>query len=268
MIPLALPSLAGLRVAVTRAREAGPALTVALRERGADVAEIPLTAIERLPDAPLAPLLARLTAGDVLVLTSANGARCVVDALRDARVSLAREVVVAVVGSSTGDVLTAAGIPVTLTPTQHDADGLVALLARTLVLAGRRVLFPCAEEARPTVRDALTQAGAQLQVVPCYASRPAAHGIAQLEALLRGDAIDLLIFAAPSAVRAAACATHATTVPCVVIGPVTARAAREAGFTVAGIADDATPAALVDAVATAVAHGVLRSRAASLPISP
>ncbi|MCU0635392.1 MAG: uroporphyrinogen-III synthase [Gemmatimonadaceae bacterium] len=244
--------LAGLRIALTRAADAGDAWAGVLRSAGAVVHEVPLTRIERFPIAPLVAALGAMAAGDLLVVTSANGARGVADALAARGAPLLPGVRVAAVGPATARALGAAGLSVDLVPAQHDADGLVRALTAAMPLGEVSCVFPCALEARPTVVDALTAAGARVHAVPCYASRPDPAGEARLTALVADGAIDLLLLAAPSAVRAARRALSSVMpVPCVAIGPVTATSARDAGFMVRAVAAQATTTALVQAIAAA-----------------
>src|SRR5436190_5581360 len=72
----ATPALAGLRVAVTRAREQSPELTSKLGALGAEVIELPLITISKEIDKHvLHDVLAELGTYDWIVFTSANGVR-------------------------------------------------------------------------------------------------------------------------------------------------------------------------------------------------
>jgi uroporphyrinogen-III synthase len=138
---------------------------------------------------------------------------------------------------------------VEVVPARHDAEGLLeALGARPL--AGARVLYVAAADAREVLPDGLQRRGALVTVIPAYRTVPDVEGAAQLRALLPGG-IDLVTLAAPSAVRAysAAAGAHAGVLPVATIGPVTTEAARAAGLPVVAEARDAAARGLAEAVA-------------------
>ncbi|CAN5256019.1 hypothetical protein BH18ACT4_BH18ACT4_12870 [soil metagenome] len=99
--------LFGRRIVVTRAREQASDLAARLRELGADVVELPAIVVDEPADAgqALRAALAAVAAGHYrwLVVTSSNGARRVLAALRDGR-DLA-PVKVAAIGPGTADAL-------------------------------------------------------------------------------------------------------------------------------------------------------------------
>ena len=83
--------------------------------------------------------------------------------------------------------------------------------------------------------DGLRRLGAVVDVVPTYRSAPDPEGQARIRALAKEGALDLVTVAAPSAVDSLLDALppeHASRLPVACIGPVTARAARTAGFPV------------------------------------
>jgi uroporphyrinogen-III synthase len=251
--------LDGLRIAVTRAAEAGPALRDALRGVGATVVECPLTRIEWFDLAPLQAAITRLRAGDWLVCTSANGVR----AVERAQVAIPVGVLIAAVGDATARAFGRSGAAVALIPSQHDARGLVDAMTAHTSLAGVRVCFPCAEGARATLADGLTGAGAIVDAVVCYASRADAVGLESLAELLRAGEVDLITLAAPSAVDGVASVMPASCdCPVAVIGPVTALAARRAGFRIAAESADAS----VDAMVHAIVHRFGRRADAPSPV--
>jgi uroporphyrinogen-III synthase len=83
--------------------------------------------------------------------------------------------------------------------------------------------------------DGLRALGAQVDVLPVYRSAADPEGQARIRELARQGTLDLVTVAAPSAVDALLDALppeHARRLPVACIGPVTARAARTAGFPV------------------------------------
>jgi uroporphyrinogen-III synthase len=190
-----------VRVIVTRPRaQAGP-LVARLEGLGAEVVECPLVEIDALSGEPVD------AAGyDWLVVTSPNGA----DEIARRGRNLPR---VAAVGPGTAEALRAHGIEPAFVPTTSSQDGLLEEFPRP---AGR-VLFAAAEGARRTAIDGL---GADF--VPLYRTHLLAPEPPD------GDAV---VLASASAARAYAAVGGAA--PAVTIGPVTSRAARSAGLTVA-----------------------------------
>ena len=124
--------LAGIRVAVTRARAQASELAARLRALGGAVVEVP--AIRVVPLAGPAP---RLAGYDLICLTSPNGARVLFDRLRDAGLD-ARALAgarVAAIGPGTAAALERHGITADIVPDRFVAEGLIeALSARTRIV--------------------------------------------------------------------------------------------------------------------------------------
>jgi uroporphyrinogen-III synthase len=228
----------------------------ALRAAGASVLECAATRIEWFDPSPLQRAMAQLQGGDWLVCTSANGVR----AIARAATPLSPEVSVAAVGESTAQAFAEAGVRVDLLPGRHDAAGLVAELTARAPMQGVRVCFPCAVDARPTLVDGLLAAGALVEPIVCYASRPDESGLRRLADALGRGVVDLITLAAPSAVHAVATVmTPPDRCAVVVIGPVTSAAAFAAGLRVVAEAADASVPAMV--------HAIVQYRAAGAALS-
>ena len=202
-----------MKVLLTRQRGANDELAARLSALGHEVVECPLVATEPLGDAPV-----DVDGYDWVVVTSAVGAR----ELR--RRALGRPKRVAAIGPATAAAFGGADL-VARVSTQ---EGLLAELPRP---AGR-VLFAGAEGARRLIVDEL-----DADFLPLYRTR-------ELRPELPSH--DLAVLASASAARAYAAAGKPA--PAVAIGPETARAAREAGVTVAAEAKTHD----VDGLATAV----------------
>ena len=227
-------ALDGVRIAVTRAEGRGGALAEALRDVGAAVVELPLTRIDTLPTAPIDAALVRLDEYEWVLLTSANAVQHLSDALTRAGLAL-REQKIAVVGSATASAAESHGWRATLVPARFLAEGLVDAMAARGDVEHARMLYPSAEGARDVLPSGLEALGAIVDVVPVYRSAPDPEGQRRLRALVAEGALDLVTVAAPSAVDALLAALppeHARRLPVACIGPVTARAARTAGFPV------------------------------------
>jgi uroporphyrinogen III methyltransferase/synthase len=246
--------LFGRTVVVTRAREQASALTSALVASGADVVELP--AIEIVdPDDGGAALrdAARQTAAgayDWAVLTSANGARRYLDALRDAR-DLGG-VHVAAIGPGTADVLAGRGVVADLVPDRFVAEALLDAFPDPGAVGTGHVLLARAAVARDVLPEGLRAKGWDVDVVDAYKTVAAQPTAAQLEAAARADAIT---FTSSSTVERYLEVAGADRVPPVVacIGPITAATARHHGLDVTVEADVHTVGGLVDALTAALA---------------
>ncbi len=251
--------LQGVRVAVTRATGKAEQLSDRLRVAGAEVHEVPLTRIQRLDPAPLDAALRSL--GDVrwILLTSVNAVAVLADAVeRTGTADHVADRYVAVVGEVTAQAAAAHGWRADVVPSQFSAEGLVDAFASRTDVTGSHALYPCAAGARDVLPDGLRALGARVTVLPCYESVPDAEGQRMLSRALTAGTLDLVTVAAPSAVDALADALppeQAGLVAIASIGPVTSKAARQAGFRVVVEANPYTSEGLVRAIVAWRARG-------------
>jgi uroporphyrinogen III methyltransferase/synthase len=216
--------LAGLTVAVTRARAQASGLAARLRSLGADVVEAPAIRIVPL-DGP-AP---KLSGYDLVCLTSPNGVQLLFSRLAasglDAR-ALAG-VRVAAIGPGTAAALGSHGVRADVVPPERFvAEGLVDALADVPV---RRALVARAAEARDVLVDALRERGAEVDVVALYETVAEPLGDAQLAAVA---AADYVTFTSSSTVRffLQSAGRSRPRGRLVSIGPVTSATLREHGL--------------------------------------
>jgi uroporphyrinogen III methyltransferase/synthase len=155
--------LAGLSVAVTRARAQASGMAARLRELGARVVEAPAIRIEPLPGP--APDLSR---HDLVCLTSPNGVAALFERLhsagRDARALAGARV--AAIGPGTAEALRRHGVIADVVPAERFvAEGLVDALAQVPV---KSALVARAAQARDTLPEALRARGAEVEVLALY----------------------------------------------------------------------------------------------------
>jgi uroporphyrinogen III methyltransferase/synthase len=177
----AVRPLAGVSVAVTRARAQASGLAARLRSLGASVIEAPAIRIVPL-DGP-APDLSRY---DLVCLTSPNGVRLLFSRLAagglDARaLSGAR---VAAIGPGTGRALAEHGVIADIVPERFVAEGLIEALAEVPVT---RALVARAASARDVLVDGLRARGAEVDVVALYETVASPLGDAELAAVAGAD---------------------------------------------------------------------------------
>jgi uroporphyrinogen III methyltransferase/synthase len=263
--------LFGRRIVVTRSRAQASKLVRALCDLGANVLELPTIEIAPPEDAaPLDEALRGLASYDYVIFTSTN----TVDRVRERLCGLGLDARgfagarVAAIGEATAAKLLEIGLRADVVAAKFTAEGLLDALSAEEV-AGKRVLLPRAREAREVLPEGLRARGATVDVVEAYRTvRPDVTGGAARRALdaiadpaATGGKVDLLTFASSSTVRNLADIlgpdglAKARAIPAAAIGPVTAKTARELGFTIVAEPVKHTIPALVEAVRNYFAGG-------------
>lgn len=243
------------RVLVTRSRRQASALSDALRAQGMVPIEVPTIAIRFNPDA-LRQSVQTLDAFDDLLFTSPNGVRAFGKALEASAVPadavMAR---VSTVGPATARAAERIGLNVALVPEQDFvAEGLLEVLVAG-DMAGRRVLFPRAADAREILVDGLRAARADVTVIAAYEAVPPAGGTQALCAVLE-QGVDVVTVASSNTARYLWKMADSTAqeslrnLPFASIGPITTAACRALGLDVVAEAEPSGIQALSDAVAT------------------
>ncbi len=249
--PLARP-LEGRRIVVTRTAEQAGELARLLAARGALPLLVPTIRIEDPEDpGPLDRALAELEGYDWLVFTSPNAPGRFAARLQAVagRIRLGAGTRVACIGPATARACEEVGLRADLVPGEYLAEGLLEALEAWPV-EGRRILVARAAEAREVLPRTLARRGARVDVVPLYRTVPQETLPPEVRAdLLQG--VDLVTVTASSVVRAfhrltAAWLPPAST-PLAAIGPITARTARDLGYTEVTVAEEATLESLVRA---------------------
>ncbi len=215
--------LAGVTVAVTRARAQASGLAARLRGLGAAALEAPAIRVRELPGP--APELERY---DLVCLTSPNGVRLLFERLhragRDARAFGAARV--AAIGPGTAAALREHGLIADIVPERFVAEGLVEALAGVPVT---RALVARAAEARDVLPDALRARGAEVDVVALYETVAEPLSERQREEVATADYVT---FTSSSTVRflfEAMDGRLSERTRLVSIGPVTSQALRDRG---------------------------------------
>lgn len=227
--------LHGLRIAVTHtARRAGP-LESALMALGAEVQSFPtLEIVEQ--EGP--PFVWRQGVWDWVVLTSTNGAEALFDALDaaggDARLLAGTRLCTS--GQATATVVERRFLRVDARVSGSGVEGVLAALG---AVAGQRILLPRADIARRRLAETLRAAGAEVEEIAAYRTRPATD-VRDRVAQLLAFGPELVVFTNSSAVRHFATALEPETLSGVKarcafasIGPVTSATAREQGLEIA-----------------------------------
>jgi uroporphyrinogen III methyltransferase/synthase len=243
--------LFGRRVVVTRAREQASELVLPLQAQGAATIEVPAIEIRDPVDggAALAAAVNRLGSYDWVVLTSANGARRLLGAIRDggrdARAFAGARL--AAIGPGTAEALATAGLVVDLVPPRFVAESLLEAFPEPTDPAGGRVLLVRAAVARDILPEGLRAKGWDVDVVEAYRTEQAPLDAGQAAAVAGADVVT---FTSSSTVTNFLAAMGDRPIPpaVVVIGPITAATAREHGLAVDAEAEVHTIDGLVDAL--------------------
>ena len=244
--PHAPKPLAGLRIVICRPREQAKPLADGLAAAGAEVVSAPVIAITDPADdgAGLRTAVARLRAGDWLVVTSPNGA-----ARAAAGGPLPDGVNVAAIGPGTASRAIAAGLTVRMVPDRSIAEGLVQAFPPPEPDGGRLVVLARAAVARSVLPDELRAAGWEVLDVAAYRNVAAALSDDQRQAVAASDGV---VFTSSSTVKRLVAEVGAPAVPPLVasIGPATTATAVEHGLEVTVEAVEHT----IDGVVAALVH--------------
>ncbi len=232
--------LFGQTILITRTRHQASELRQQLAALGANVLEAPTIDIAPPDDwAAIDKSIRAIPTYDWLILTSANGVAALrerLDALHlDAR--LFAGVKIAAIGDATASSLQNIGLRPDLIPTQFVAESLAAELISREPMTGKRVLMLRADIARPLLREKLAEAGAHVDDVSIYVTKPAAALPEAVLAALREKKINWVTFTSSSTAKffvelLGAERTLLDGVKIASIGPITSQTARDLKLTV------------------------------------
>jgi uroporphyrinogen III methyltransferase/synthase len=227
----------------------------AIRARGGEPVVLPLIGIEPPPDVPaLEHAAASVREYDWVLFTSENGVEEFFSVLGrlgfDARIFGSARL--GVIGPRTGDALRRHGLVPDVVAEEHVGEG----LARDVLKGGvpRRVLLARALFARDTLPLALREAGADVDVVAAYETKPIVEAGPRLRELVRGREVDAILLTSSSTIEAVAARlgpeasellAHVTVAS---IGPVTTQSAERLGVRVDVTATTYTVDGLLDAL--------------------
>jgi uroporphyrinogen-III synthase len=256
---ITVPPLTNKRILITRTRHQASELATQLEALGAIPILIPT--IEIVPPASFCALDAALTClrtYDWLIFTSANA----VEAFhRRAQFQHLTQLPkkIAVIGQATLRAANAIGLTVDLVPPKYIAESLAeALLPEA---SGRSFLLVRAAEARDTMPEALTAAGANVTIAEGYQNQIPSDSIPALQALFSEPANypDAITFTSASTARnlvallAAANLTLPGDIKLASIGPITTQALDDLNLKATIEAAEPTIPALISALQTAFA---------------
>ena len=245
-------SLAGKAVLVTRPADASDELIRQLMSEGATPILAPTIQVAPARSAALTRALHDLAAGRYAWITLTSRSTI---AMLETRLGSPAEVRarVAAIGAGTAEAFrTWARRDPELTSRTYTT----AALARTFPRGHGRILCARADIAPPGLEDALAAKGWSPERVDAYRTRMVRSLPKRARDALREGRVDAITFTSASTVRGfvAAVRVMPRDPKVVCIGPVTARAAREAGMRVAAVARPHTIEGLVDALVRVLAR--------------
>jgi uroporphyrinogen III methyltransferase/synthase len=257
-VTLTARPLAGRLVVVTRPRAQARTFATLLEAAGATVLLAPTIVIEPPTSwEPLDGALGHLDDYHWVVFTSVNGVEMVRRRLeglgRDARALGGCRL--AAIGPATAEALRELGLGPEVVPEEYVAEGLAERL-RSLLRRGDRVLLARAAETRDVLVRELEAAGARVDEVSAYTTRPATEDATELRQALAAGRVDVVTFTSSSTVRHFAAlfppadlARWLAKVTVACIGPVTRDTARALGVETAIVPKEYTIPALARAIA-------------------
>jgi len=254
--------LKGRRVLVTRAQKQAASLSALLRERGAEVIEVPV--IEIIPPPSYEALdnaLRQAIDYDWLILTSVNGVEALFERL--AALGLDADALqhfkIAAIGPVTEEAVADRGLVVDVVPNKYVAEEVVRLLRPHM--RGQRVLLVRAKVARDVIPVQLTGAGARVDVVEAYQTVTPEESKARLQEVFadKKRQPEFITFTSSSTVQNFLALIVGTDVPGKLtevkfasIGPVTSETLQEYGLPAHIEAEDYTMEGLVEAISQSV----------------
>jgi len=245
--------LAGISVLVTRAREQSAGLVDALTSKGAEVTVIPAVSISqvRQPEG-FDSAMARIGLYENIVFTSVNGVAYTLELLSGKGMGPWDLPPALCVGEKTANAWEEVGGTVAAVPEQYTAEALLEILGEDL--AGRSFLIMRPEVVKTELGQEMSRRGAEVEEIVIYRTVAPEEGEHALGELMAGGGPDVVFFASPSAIEGITKMAVPGTqypvpriqdIPAICIGPTTAKAAEEAGFTEIYFPDEHTAEGMV-----------------------
>lgn len=253
-----------MKILITRPRNKADSFANALAQAGFEPVFFPVIEIHPFEEnVALDRAIGKLNCYDWIVFTSVNGVDTFFDRLPSPRhptfwMGDGMKVKVAAIGPKTAQAIEARGVTPDFVPEEYLAEAILPGLGD---LRGCWVLLPRAEIARKALPEAILKAGGVAHEIAVYKTVPAVPDPDGLSALKAG--VDTVTFTSPSTVENFVAIVRRAgldplqlpgdpTFAC--IGPITQRAAKEAGFTGMVIAEDYTTKGIVNLLRNGVSE--------------
>jgi uroporphyrinogen III methyltransferase / synthase len=247
--------LRGKGVVVTRAREQASGMAKSLTQLGANVIQFPTIKIDPLEDySEVHTAIKSLSEYEWVIFTSVNGVKHFWNQLAELGLDTRALGVskIAAIGPATAEILREKGIEPDFVPEKYVAEGVVkGLLERGM--DGSKILLPRAKVAREVLPEELRKAGAQVDILPVYETKPAGEQREEVLELIKNGGLSCVTFGSSSTVEnffdlvsPELVKEHRANVKLASIGPITTKTLEQFGFTPDIEPEDYTIPALVD----------------------
>jgi uroporphyrinogen III methyltransferase / synthase len=196
--------LFGRRVAVTQRSDLAQPLVVALRDKGAEVLEVPVSRWLPHPDrAPLDRALAQLDSYDWILFANQLGVDFFLERLLQVHGDLRRlgPARLGAYGPRTGQRLREWHLHPAAEAADHKTPLIVGAITQCGDVRGKRFLVLRGAFATERVPEALEKLGAVVEVVPCYAVEPETEDLTSGAAALAEEGADWIVFASGLAIE-------------------------------------------------------------------
>jgi len=252
--------LAGRTVVLVRAEEHHYPEARRMRAAGARVVDVPgVRCRSRLDDPAVRSAVAAISAGDVVVFTSAMGAKFFAEAWSAAGFADETEAEPTLVAGSpsVARALARAGLHASIMPTMARAGKVLETLLDEGVESGTVVWLPRSTSADRHLPDSLEAAGFQARTIELYETVPVPLTL-DVQSMLAHDRVDAILFLSGTCVESVLGAVPALTrederhLLAAAVGPRTAATAAALGLPCEVIADPPGLEGLVDAVMRAL----------------
>jgi len=231
--------LFGKGVVITRPEKQADDLAQLLIKEGATPIHFPtIKIVPPLSWRELDAAIKNLEVYDWLIFTSANGVAYFFERLfaKKKEIRDLKGIRICCIGPATAQQVANRGIKVDLVPKKFISEGILESFARTN-LKGKKILLARAAEARDVLPEGLKKLGASVDVATAYVTVNSGKKKNELEELFKENQVDVITFTSSSTVYnfnkiAGSGFKLPGGVKIACIGPVTAAAAKKAGFPV------------------------------------
>ena len=233
-------------VLITRPRKQSHSFADALEDAGFEPIFFPVIQIRAMDDlSALEEAMTQIEKYEWIIFSSTNS----VDVFFDF-VGVVGVPKIAAIGSKTEASLKLRGVDVDFVPKEYVGEAILAGLGD---VQDKWILLPRAKVAREVVPQEITKAGGIVHEIAIYETLPATPDAESLDALRKG--VDVVTFTSPSTVKNFIKITKAAGLDPLnlpnnplfaCIGPVTEKAAREAGFSPIVVAETYTTDGIID----------------------
>lgn len=247
--------LFGKKIVVTRTRQQASALSSELYNLGAKVIEFPTIEIKRKENLDdLIKAINNIEKYVWIIFTSQNAVNIFFNILKennkDARCLSHSKI--AAIGPATAKELSLYFIKPDLVPSEYVAEEIITEMSKEDI-KGKKILLPCASEARQTLKDGLSAMGAKVDRIHIY-DTIVPENIAN-SLLSDVDNADMITFASSSTVKNFFKIFKKTEAKIACIGPITADTASGLGYVPNIVASEYTISGLVQAITEYYAGG-------------